>query len=444
MPAPTPSPGESPTEPPAPGTGRDRGDACPGALRLHSADDGFLARVRLPGGILTGRQADELGALAEEMGDGHLDLTSRGNVQLRGLAATCGGGLGGRLRAAGLLPSDRHERVRNVVASPLSGLDGNGRADTRTWARALDALLCADPAVTALSGRFLFGLDDGRGDIIALAPDVTLIATAGGAVLRCGDDPDGLRVDGADAPRAALLAALHFLDAVRRLGTGSWRVRELPPGSRAGLAGRLAAAGIPAVPVPFPPGTAPEPPAPGPVPGPDGRTALSVGAPLGRLTVAQWRLLARTAAEHGDGELRVTPWRGVVVPGLAAAHAEARLAELAAAGLVTDAASPWHRAGACAGRPGCAKSLADVRADAGAALAGARPSRTETLPVYWSGCERRCGRPGGGRWVDVLATDDGYRVAVRDEGREMPGSVRPVAPGGGLPATVAAARTVTT
>ncbi|MDG4534677.1 precorrin-3B synthase [Streptomyces sp. AV19] len=457
MPAPTPTPGESP----APGAGRDRGDACPGALRLHSADDGSLARVRLPGGLLTVRQADELAALAEELGDGHLDLTSRGNVQLRGLAATCGAGLGERLRGAGLLPSDRHERVRNVVASPLSGLDGNGRADTRTWARALDALLCADPAVTALSGRFLFGLDDGRGDIAALAPDVTLIAAdeGGDAVLGYGDGPHGLRIPAADAPRAALLAALHFLDAVRRHGTGSWRVRELPdrePLDRDGaaLAGRLAAAGIPAAPAQLPPGTAPRPPAPGPVPGPDGRTALSVGAPLGRLTVAQWRLLARTAAEHGDGELRVTPWRGLVVPGLAAAHAGDRLAALAAAGLVTDPASPWHRAGACAGRPGCAKSRADVRADAGAALAGARPPRTETLPVYWSGCERRCGRPGGGRWVDVLATDDGYRVAVRDEGRdegwgegrdesrETPDPVRPVAPDG-LTAAVAAARTST-
>ncbi|KNB53747.1 precorrin-3B synthase [Streptomyces caatingaensis] len=429
-----------PTPPPAPG--RDRGDACPGALRLHAADDGALARIRLPGGRLTSRQAHEIGTLAEELGDGHLDLTSRGNVQLRGLAATCGAALGERLRAAGLLPSDRHERVRNVVVSPLSGLDGKGAADVGSWARELDALLCAEPAAAGLSGRFLFGLDDGRGDITALAPDVTLIAAeGGGAVLTYGADEDALRVPAGHAPRAALLAALHFLDTARRHGVAAWRVRELPEGERPALAGRLVAAGVPATPVRREPRPAAGPPVPGPVTGPEGRTALCVDAPLGRLTVAQWRLLARTAAEAGSGELRVTPWRGIVVPGPDAgnaADAGERLAALAAAGLVTDPASPWHGAGACAGRPGCAKSRADVRADAGAALAGARPVPAGALPVYWSGCERRCGRPGSGRWVDVLATGGdgdggGYRVTVRDGAREIP-----------APADVAAARTTTT
>ncbi|MDT3396869.1 hypothetical protein RKE29_09465, partial [Streptomyces sp. B1866] len=72
------------------------------------------------------------------------------------------------------------------------------------------------------------------------------------------------------------------------------------------------------------------------------------------------------------------------------------------------------------------KSRADVRADAARALAaharetGPRPAPArggdERLPVYFSGCERRCGHPGG-RWVDVLATGDGYRVAVTDGSR---------------------------
>jgi precorrin-3B synthase len=58
--------------------------------------------------------------------------------------------------------------------------------------------------------------------------------------------------------------------------------------------------------------------------------------------------------------------------------------------------------------PGCAKALADVRADATAAV------RTGTLPAdgarqHWAGCERRCGRPRGAV-VDVVATGTGYRV----------------------------------
>jgi precorrin-3B synthase len=98
-------------------------DACPGVLRLTEAADGALARVRLPGGFLTARGATALASAAAELGDGRLELTSRGNVQLRGLALDAGTDLGERLYEAGLWPSQSHERVRNIVASPLAGLD---------------------------------------------------------------------------------------------------------------------------------------------------------------------------------------------------------------------------------------------------------------------------------------------------------------------------------
>lgn len=193
----------SPTPPSAPGEppSRDRGDACPGSLRLHRADDGALARVRIPGGVLSIRQADVLLEAARELGDGELHLTSRGNVQLRGLGQECGGRLAELLDRAGLLPSRRHERIRNVVASPLSGLDGRGRLDVRPWLTALDGLLCGSDKAAGLSGRFLFALDDGRGDVDALGADVTLLAWSdGSALLRIGTAGAVLRVSGADAP----------------------------------------------------------------------------------------------------------------------------------------------------------------------------------------------------------------------------------------------------
>lgn len=117
----------------------------------------------------------------------------------------------------------------------------------------------------------------------------------------------------------------------------------------------------PAVPAPAGPGHRPRR-HPGPLP----------PRPLGRLTSAHLRELAAIAAQDGAGELRMTPWRGVVLPGLSPETAGPRLRELAAAGLVTDPASPWYGLGACTGRPGCAKSLADVRADAVATLRAGR------------------------------------------------------------------------
>ncbi|WSZ00738.1 cobalamin biosynthesis protein CobG [Streptomyces sp. NBC_00872] len=473
---------------PVRGPVREAGDACPGALRLHAADDGRLARLRLPGGLLTYRQVEVLASAAERLGDGHVDITSRGNVQLRGLGAdaNCGAELADLLYEAGLLPSERHERVRNIVASPLAGLDGfggevreggalanglGGGLDGRSrvgrpqlWARELDDLLCASEAATALSGRFLFALDDGRGDVAALGADVTLLARRDGtAVVYTGANRSGLRVDAADAPRAALLAAETFLTVAEAGGSGAWRVRELPSGHGldVAVASRLTEAGIAAEYVAdraaasttdraaaraaeTHPGDG-EPPLPGAIHSPDGTVALSVHAPLGRLSAAQWRLLtsARVVAQggtqrgtraggqggaRGSGQggargsgrrgadpataLRVTPWRGVIVPGLEPAAADDLLKRLRIAGLITDRDSPWYGVGACTGRPGCAKALADVRADATEALR--RPAAGhDALPVYWSGCDRRCGHPQGAR-VDVVATTGGgYRVSVR-------------------------------
>ncbi|WP_326770284.1 precorrin-3B synthase [Streptomyces sp. NBC_01591] len=426
------------TSPSLPGdaSARDRGDACPGTLRLHRADDGALARVRVPGGLLTAAQADALGALAESLGDGELHLTSRGNVQLRGLGPDCGGELAGRLGEAGLLPSALHERIRNIVASPLSGLDGRGARDVGPWLSALDALLCTGDGTAGLSGRFLFVLDDGRGDVDALGGDVTLLAQDDGtALLRIGTARTTIRIPGAQAPQAALMAAEIFLE--QASGAGSWRVTDLPGGARSLLdevVRRLQEAGDGTVPTEdraCPRSS--DGPAPGVVTGPHDEAALSVGIPLGRIGPAQWRSLTDTARHQGRGELRLTPWRGVVVPGVERRRAAGLLDELGATGLVVGPDSPWTGVGACIGRPGCAKSLADVRAQAAAAV-----GPVGLLPVYWSGCDRRCGHPRG-EWVDVVATPDGHRISVvRGEERDVPVSV-PDSPGG-LAAAVAAAR----
>ncbi|MFD5766977.1 cobalamin biosynthesis protein CobG [Streptomyces sp. NPDC127049] len=380
-----------PTPPSPPEAGepriRDRGDACPGALRLHAAADGFLARLRLPAGRLTRHQLMIVAGAAEELGDGGLSVTSRGNAELRGLTEDCGGRLAALLDEAGLLPSPTHERVRNIVASPAAGLDGLGHADVQLWARALDAALCAEPRAAALSGRFLFVLDDGRGDVTGLGGDVTLVAAPDGAALLTAGSRI-FRLPAADAVPAALACALAFLDAADAAGTGAWRPRELPPGHLPDWAGALARAGITAEPVPpFTPPTAP-PPAPGPL----GDHALHVLAPLGRLTAARLRALGEGAAE-----VRLTPWRGVVVVLSAPPAVPGRLAALGALGLITDPADPGTGVTACTGTPGCAKSLADVRADAARAPGG-------PLPVHYSGCERRCGHPHGLR-IEVTARD---------------------------------------
>ena len=58
---------------------------CPGALRPMLSGDGLVVRVRPHGGRLSRVQAAGIAALAAQHGNGLLDLTSRANLQIRGV-----------------------------------------------------------------------------------------------------------------------------------------------------------------------------------------------------------------------------------------------------------------------------------------------------------------------------------------------------------------------
>ncbi|MEU7879074.1 precorrin-3B synthase [Microbispora bryophytorum] len=383
-------------------SGRAARDACPGALQVHVAADGALARVRVPGGALTAGALRELAACAGELGNGVIELTSRANVQVRGLADPAA--FAARTAAAELLPSATHERVRNIVASPLSGRSATSVLDVRPLVAALDAGLCGRPALAGLPGRFLFALDDGTGDVLGLGADVTLVAQPGGDVtLLLAGEPVG-SVTAGDAVAVALTAAEVF----QSVRGDAWRVAELPDGP-ATIAARLTARHHGRLPGRAPVAvTAAEPRRGGVFAQVDGRVAVDVIVPLGRLTTAQAGLLA----DLTPAEVRLTPWRTVVLPDLAPEAAGPVTAALTGAGLVTDPASPYARLSACTGRPGCAKALADVQADALRWAETGMPELPELRggPIHWAGCERRCGRPRG-RVTDVVATPGGYRVS---------------------------------
>ena len=196
---------------PVPAPVRARPDRCPGVLRPWPADDGALLRVRLVGGRLATAQLAGLAALAREHGDGDLHLTSRGNLQLRAVPDTAPVVVG--VRALGLLPSDAHERVRNVLVSPLTGRVGGPRTCDRAPP---PTTRCSAPTrdCAELPARFLVCLDD-RGDLADRSPDLAVEAVDPTRVrLRAGGWAGPL-VPLAEAP-GHLLALVHrFLRAAR-------------------------------------------------------------------------------------------------------------------------------------------------------------------------------------------------------------------------------------
>jgi precorrin-3B synthase len=364
---------------------RDRdADACPGALQVHQAADGALARIRLPGGMITAAQLATLAGVSSRFGSGTLELTARGNVQLRGLTDVAM--VGDAIAAAGLLPSPTHERVRNIVASPLSGRAG-GNVDVRERVGELDAAICAEPRLAELGGRFWFSLDDGRADVSGLGADAGVHWLDDGCALLLSGRDTGVRLAVSEVAHTLVDVAVRFLE----IRGKAWRVDELAnpgdltPGAQLGTK-------------PFQPVTrAPV----GWITQNDGKITLGAAVPLGVLPARVAEYLSAIEAP-----LVITPWRSVLVCDLAETVADVSLRVLAPLGLVFDKNSPWLTVSACTGSPGCAHSAADVRADAARAL-----HADSVVHRHFVGCERACGSPPAGELL--VATGDGYRLQRR-------------------------------
>ena len=384
------------------------GDACPGILDLHEARDGLVARIRLPGGYASSARLASVAALTSRFGDGCVDLTARGNVQIRGIQAGAAGDMAQRATAVGLMPSPAHDRARNITASPLAGLAGH--PDLRGLVRVLDCAILADPGLAELPGRFLFSLDDGTGHAGIGGCDVGLRLGSGVAELVVAGRLTGLRGTPVAGIQHAAAAARAFLDQRRaepaRSDSGdadarvsSARVAGLADGGAgvaAAVGGKLGAAvsdttdrlALGAV--------------------PDAERLVVVAAPLARLTTAQVRLVARMLR---PGEVARLAAAGRIVLPLAD-PAGAALQRLDDAGLVVSDGHELAPVTACAGMA-CGRSLADVRV-----LAGRVPGLGA---VHWAGCGRRCGLPADA--TAVVATSDGRLVF--GDGAELSARARP-------------------
>ncbi|MBB4822487.1 precorrin-3B synthase [Pseudomonas alcaligenes] len=403
-----------------------RPSACPGLLRIVPAKDGGICRIKLPCGRLQAGTAEALSIAAHGHSGGVLEATNRANLQIRGVTPGNEQALITELLAIGLgAATPGADDVRNLMVSPAAGLDPQALQDIRSLATRLLALLEDNPRFHVLSPKFALLLDGGEALAMLDHPnDIWLAAMepgkdglfafglAGCPPRETGDAPALAAVPGARVP--ALVEAL--LDLFLELATPQQaRMRDLL-GSLG--AERLLAELRQRLPFPLhdagnwrraasdlrPVGVLPQLQA--------GLYLVGAIPPLGRLQASQLLTLAELAQRHGDGSLHMTPWQSVLLPNVPGQETAPLLAELAALGLCTDIDAPLARIQACTGSAGCAKGLADTKADA-LTLAAVLPDGAQ---VHLCGCPRSCAAANVAP-LTLLATGDGhYDLYRRDDG----------------------------
>ena len=324
---------------------------CPGAYRPMMSGDGLVVRVRPVLARLTQTQVLGLCDAAQEFGSGMIDLTSRANLQIRGVRAGDHEALLQRLSDLQLLPDDPElESRRNILVDPF-WQEGDV---SHALATELTDRLIELPDLPAKVG---FAIDTGPQPVFQEnSADFRIEHTPSGELLVRADGMTRGHIVDASQAVDALIAMAEWFEA-RRGDTRRMAPLILKTQLPVEWQGTLRAA-----------------PAPATLPG-EHKMGAIYGAAFGKLEASRLKALVEAT---GAPAMRVTPWRLFLLE-------EAELFETS--DFITHADDPLLNIDACPGAPLCDAATVDTRSVARSL------AHVISGPLHVSGCAKGCARP---------------------------------------------------
>ena len=402
-----------------------RRGVCPGLSQPLPTGDGLLVRI-LPIGTIALEALAALGAAARACGNGIIEITARGSIQVRGLSRHSAPRFASAIAALGIAAEDGVP----ILCNPLAGLDVAEIFDAAGLAGALRRAVTRQSLVGRLDPKVSVVIDSGAPLNLARVPaDIRVRAQSchGATVLRLavgGDDRNAFDLgligvnDGVEAvsrlllvlaehrARARDMIAAHeladFEDALAFARRGSVAQRD-----REGSAPRQCsdALGFHAL--------------------RDGTFACGIGLAFGHAEASTLEKLANAAGAAGARGLRTAPNRSLLAIGLTKEAASYFLAAAANLGFVTRADDPRRQVVACAGAPLCASAYIAARTIAPDIAAAAAPSLSDALTIHVSGCAKGCAHPGAAP-LTVVGTPGDCALVADGSARDAPFAAAPL------------------
>ena len=432
-----------------------------GLFYVAPAQDSFMLRLRIPSGILATHQLRGLAQMAEEWGSGRADLTTRSNLQIREFQPKDIVRVLNRVQSLGMTSrGSGADNIRNITASPTTGLDPQELLDVAPLAEALQAYISNSPDMYELPRKFNVAFDSG-GIISAVADtnDIGFVAVEVGEgrsvpagiyfrVLLSGitghrqfatDCGILLRPDQTIAVAAAMIriftrhgdrtnrkrARLKYLiDAwsVEKFLSETEKLLAFPlihvPASECEPRRPIDRAGH----IGIHPQSQP------------GLHYIGLSIPVGRLPVAQMRAIADIADRFGSGELRLTVWQNLLIPNIPTHHLAAAQQALTNASLTYSAGTVLSGTVACTGKQGCRFAASDTKTHA-VALANLLdehfPILTQPINLHVTGCHHSCAQHyiGDLGLMGVkVSGEEGYQVLIGGGADQDQGLARELIP----------------
>ncbi|TCL68433.1 precorrin-3B synthase [Rhizobium sp. BK251] len=389
-----------------------RRNACPTLSAPMETGDGLLARFRpvVPGFSIN--QARGLAATARRSGNGIIEITARGSLQIRGLSAETVPQLTMDILATGIVPASGVA----VEVPPLAGIDPLETADPRDLADRLRARIETTMQGRVIAPKLSIVVDGGgRFDLSRLTADIRLRAlerTGSEWTLSIGGTEEAARTCASLSVTEAVDAVIALLQLFADKGPGT-RARDVTDGDLRLLFRQYGQSNSPVLP----------------------KAEISSGAGIhdlgsagtmlalrlayGQVRSTELGALADAAGMCGAMEIRPAPQHSLFVLGLDAERAT-RLKEAAATlGFRTEANDSANHIAACAGAGACASAFYSTRSLGEAALQNAPELLDGSLMLHLSGCPKGCAHPGRSA-IAFVGTPTGYGLVVNGSASAEP------------------------
>jgi ferredoxin-nitrite reductase len=406
-----------------------------GMFYVAPAQDAFMCRLRIPGGIMSSAQFRGVADLAERFAGGSADVTTRANLQLRQIGPKHTADVLMGLHELGIVNRGAGaDNIRNVTASPTAGIDPQELIDTRPLARQMHHYILNHREMYGLPRKFNIAFDGGglvsaledTNDIgftavrLKTASDTLFRLTLGGitghkdfardtgillkpdecipvaaAIVRSFID-HGDRTDRKKARLKYVLdrmgADAFLADVEKRLRSKFHRVpldacEPRPQPLRMGHVGFHAQKQ-------------------------PGLSYVGVVPPVGRMTCEQMRQLASIADRFGSGTIRLTVWQNLLISDIRNEQIDDVKREIEAARLAWSATNVRGALVACTGSAGCKYAAADTKSHAMriADFLDQRVQLDQAINIHLTGCHHSCAQHYIGD-IGLIAT----KVSVGDD-----------------------------
>lgn len=380
----------------------------------------FMMRLRLPNGIITSSQTRILAEIVQRYGDeGSADITTRQNLQLRGILIEDLPDIFHRLKEVGLTSvQSGMDNVRNITGSPVAGLDADELIDTRELAYQVQDMItnCGEgnPQFSNLPRKFNIAIAGCRDNSvhaeindIAFVPayqdgNIGFNVLVGGffSAKRC---EAAIPLNAWASPSDVVDLCKAILSVYRDRGPRAnrqksrlmWLIDELGIEQfRAQVEQELGRTLLPAA-------------------AKDeiiwdkrdhigiydqkqsGLKYVGLHVPVGRLAAADLFDLARIADVYGSGELRLTVEENVIIPNVPESRIESLVKEPLLERFSIDPAPLTRALVSCTGAKFCNFALIETKSRAVGMIRELEAELSVPKPVriHWTGCPNSCGQP---------------------------------------------------